>query len=115
MSDRASTLQGSRTAGLPCSVQGNATQRRAERVGETHVSDQPISVERGRASPGSIEELVGDQQVHRFVLVLETADRAGGKDVLDAEGLESEDVRAEVQFRWRETMAGSVARQERDS
>src|SRR6266508_6322258 len=78
---------------------------------ERHVCHEASSEERADASLRAVEELIGHENVERLVLVLEAADRTGRQDALDAERLEAVDVRAEVQLRRENAMAGAVARQ----
>ena len=91
---------------------GDAAQRRAERMREADVRDQPVAEERGDAAARPIDELIGDHQVERLVLLLQAADGARREDVLDAQRLEAEDVGAEVQLRGHQPVAEAVPRQE---
>ena len=61
-------------------------------------ADEPVAEERADAPLGAIEELIGNDDVERPVLLLQAADRARRQDALDAEHLEAEDVGAEVQL-----------------
>src|SRR5204862_7813860 len=71
--------------------------------------------ERADAPLRPIEELVGNDDVERLVLLLETADGARRQNPLHAERLEAIDVRAEVQLRRQNPVAGAVAREKRDA
>ena len=86
---------------------------RAERMREADVRDQPPAEERADPPFRPIDELVGNHDVERLVLLLQAADGAGRQDVFDAQQLHAEDVRAEIQLRGREAMAGAMPRQER--
>ena len=79
------------------------------------VRDQAAAEERADAPLGAIEELIGHHDVERLVLLLQAADGARREDALDAEHLEAEDVRAEVQLGRQQPMADAVPRQERDA
>ena len=87
------------------SLVSHTAQRRAERMREADVRDEPLAEERRWPPFRAIEELVGDDQVERLVVLLEAADRTGREDELDAQQLEAEDIGAEVQlarheYRW---------------
>ena len=62
---------------------------------------------------GAVEELIGNDELERAVLLLERADGAERDDPLDAELLEALDIGAEIELRRRDAMAASVTRQER--
>ena len=80
---------------------------------EADVRHQAAS-EKGRdPALRTVEELIGNQEIERPVLLLQAADGAGRKDELDAERLEAEDVRAEVEFGRQQPMAGAMAREKR--
>jgi len=75
--------------------------------------DNPSPEERADAPARSIEELIRHDNIERLVFVLQAADRARRQDPLDAEHLETVDIRAEIQLRWQKAMADAVAREER--
>ena len=95
-------------------IGGDPRQVAAQRVREGDVRDEPAAEERADAPFRAIEELIGHDDVERLVFLLQAADRARRQDPLDAEHLEAVDVRAEVQLRRQDAMAGAVARQKRD-
>ena len=82
---------------------------------ERHVRGESAAEERADARLGPIEKLIGHDDVERRVLLLEAADRAGGDDPLDAEHLEPEDVRAEIQLGRQQPVARAVPREKRDA
>ena len=82
---------------------------------EADVRDQPAAEERRDAAARAIEELIGNDEVERLVLLLQAADRARREDVLDAERLEAEDVGAEVQLRRHQPMPDAVPREKGDA
>ena len=79
---------------------------------EAHMRDEPAPEERADAALGTVEELIGNDDVERLHLGAEAADRAGRQDRADAEHLHPEDVRAEVQLGRRDAVAGAVPREE---
>ena len=87
----------------------------AERMREGDVRDEAAAEEGADAPLRPIEELVGHENVERPVLLLQAADRARRQNPLDAEHLEAVDVRAKVQLRRQDPVAGAVARQKRDA
>ena len=75
--------------------------------------DEAAAEERADAPLRPIEELIGDDDVERLVLLLQAADGARRQNPLDAEHLEAVDVRAEIQLRRQKPMPGAVAREKR--
>ena len=90
-------------------------QRPAERMREADVRDEPVAEERADAPARAIEELIGNDEIERLVVLAQAADRARRQDPLDAEHLEAVDVRAEVQLGRQQPMAVPVPRQKRDA
>ena len=70
----------------------------AERMREADVRDQAVAEERADAPARAIEELIGNDEVERLVVLAQAADGARRQDPLDAEQLEAVDVGAEVQL-----------------
>ena len=93
----------------------DVTQRPAERMGETHMGDEAVAEEGRHASLRSIEELIRDHEVERFVLFLETPHRARREDVLDAKQLEAVDVRAEIELGREQPVPRAMTREEGDA
>ena len=62
----------------------------------------------------AIDELVGNHEVGRLVLFFERADGGDGQDALHSELLEGVDIGAEVQFRRKNAVSATVAREEGD-
>src|SRR5262245_61724856 len=71
--------------------------------------------ERADASFRPVVELIGNDDIERLVLVLQAANRAGRQNPFDAEDLEAEDVRPEVELRRQDLVAGAVAGQKGDA
>ena len=92
----------------------DVAQRPAERMREADVGDEAVAEEGRHASLRAIEELIGDHEVERLVLFLETAHGARREDVLDAEQLEAVDVRAEIELGREQPVPGAVTREEGD-
>ena len=90
-------------------------QLRAERVRKSDVRDNSAAEECADTPFGPIEKLIRHEDIERAVFVLEAADRAGRQDTFNAEQLEPENVRAEIQLGGKNPMPGAVSRQKRDS
>src|SRR6185437_1618267 len=86
----------------------------ADGVSESHVSDQAFAEKRGDTAGGSIDELVGDEEVGGLVLFLEGTDGGNRKNALDAELLHGIDVGTEVQLRGEDAVAARVTSEEGD-
>ncbi len=82
-------------------------------MGELHVRHDAAPEERADAALRAIEELVRDDDVLGRVVLAEAPDGAGREDPLDAQHLEAEDVRPEVQLGAGDPVARAVAREER--
>ena len=80
---------------------------------EPDVRHQAAAEERRDPPARAVEELVGNDEVHRLVFLLQAADRARRQDVLDAERLEAVDVGPEVQLGRQQPVSGAVPRQKR--
>src|SRR5476651_2480387 len=99
------------------SLRGVGDQRRqlaTERMGKTHVPDDPVSEERADARLRAIEELIGHEQVERFVFLFQAADSARRDNPLYAEDLEAVDVGAEVELGWQDAVPHAMTREEGD-
>src|ERR1017187_6295983 len=81
---------------------------------EADMRHQSIAEERRRAAPRAIEELIGDDELERAVLLLERTHGAQRNDALYAQHPEAPDVGAEVQLRRRGAMTSPVPREKRD-
>src|SRR5207253_10574235 len=92
----------------------DAAQNPAEWMRKADVPDEAASEEAAGPPLRAVEELIGNDDVGRFVCLFEAADRAGRENEFDAERLHAEDVRAEIQLRRRQAMATAMSRQERD-
>ena len=86
----------------------------ADGVGETDVGDDAVAEERVDAVAGTVEELVGDDEVERLVLLFERSDGGDGDDALDAELLESVNIGTEVEFAGHQDMAATMPGEESD-
>src|SRR5262249_55541251 len=91
----------------------NLSQRSADRVREGDVRDEPVPEERTDTAPGAIEELVGNDELLRHVLLLQRPDGARGENELRAEQLHPEDVRAVIELSRHLAVADAVPRQKR--
>ena len=91
----------------------NAGQLCAERVRERDVRHNPAAEKRADAPFRPIEKLVGHEDVERPVFVLQAANRARRENPFDAEQLESENVRAEIQLGRQNPVPCAVAREKR--
>ena len=80
---------------------------------EADVRDEPVAEEGADAAARAIDELIGNDEIERRVLLFQAADRARRQDAFDAERLEAVDVGAEVQLRRHQPVADAVPRQER--
>src|SRR4030095_4236120 len=87
----------------------------AEGMSEADMSDQTSPEEATGPPFRPVEELIGDDDVSGPVFLLQAADGAGRQDVLDAQRLHAEDVGAEVQLRWRDTVAAAMPREKGDA
>src|SRR6185312_8757872 len=96
------------------SVRDGLGDGRADGVSECDVSDEAFAEKRGDAAGGSIDKLVGDDEVRGLVLFLERADGGNREDALDAELLHGVDVGAEVQLRGEDAVAARVTSEEGD-
>ena len=94
-------------------VGGDRRQLAAHRVRERDVRDEAAPEERADAALRPIEELIGDEDVERLVLLLQAADGARRQQPLDAQHLEAVDVRPEVELRRQKAMADAVPREKR--
>ncbi len=87
---------------------------RAHRIGEADVRHQAFAKKSGDPAARAVEKLVGDHELQRRMFFLQRSHRAERHDALDAQRLESVNIRAKVQLRRRMAMAAAVARQKRD-
>src|SRR5437870_13818280 len=62
----------------------------------------------------AVEELIGDDELHRLVLFLERADCGNGNNTLHSEMLKAINVRAKIQFGRKNAMPTPMPGQERD-
>ena len=70
--------------------------RGADRIAKGHMADDSLSEKSGVAQGCAVDELIGDNELGRFVFQLERADRGDGDDPFHAQLLHGEDVGAEV-------------------
>src|SRR5437868_11012135 len=63
---------------------------------------------------GTVEKLIGDDEVQRFVFFLQRSDGGNGNDALDSKLLEAVNVGAEVQLRRQQAMTAPMPGQGRD-
>ena len=84
-----------------------------DRIGEADVGYQAFSEERGDAAAGAIEELVGDDEIQRPVLLLERAHGAERNDALHAQQLHAVNVGPEIQLRGQQAVASAMTGEER--
>src|SRR5262245_6657683 len=87
----------------------------ADRMGKRDVRDQAFAEESRDATARSVEELIGDDDVHRRVPLLQRADRRGRNNTFDSQQFHRIDVGAKRQFGRHEAMAAPVSRQEGDA
>src|SRR3989338_6742521 len=102
-----------RGAGRGGGVGRDLRQLAAQRMREGDVRHQATSEERADAAFRAIEELIGDEDVERFVFFLQAADLARREDALDAQHLEAVDVGAEIQLQGQNPVTDTVAREKR--
>src|ERR1700689_2558324 len=76
------------------------------------MTDDAITEEGRNAMEGAIDELIGDDEVARFVLFFQRSDCGNRDDALDAKFLQRIDIGAEVQFRWKDAMTAPMAGEE---
>ena len=88
---------------------------RAGRLVECDVGHDAAAEKGGFAPFCAVEELIGDEEIHRRIIFAKRAHRADGNDVLDAENFQRIDVGAVIDFARREEMAASVARKKSDA
>src|SRR5438552_17847396 len=62
----------------------------------------------------AIKELIGDDELHRFVLFLQRTNRGNGNNTLDSELLKAINVGAKIQLGRKNAMPTPMACQERD-
>ena len=87
----------------------------ADRIAKRDVGDDAFAEERvRRAALGAVEELVGQDDFARRVIVLERADRADADDPFHAKLLHAMDIGAVRNFARQELVAAGVAGQEDD-
>src|SRR4051812_20029800 len=89
-------------------VAGDRREAVAHRVRERDVRNEAPPEKRADTPLRSIEELIGDQNVERPVFFFQAAYGAGRQNLLDAEHLEAEDVRAKVELGRQQAMADAV-------
>ena len=82
---------------------------------EADVRHQSVAEKGGHAPAGAIDELIGDHEVERLVLVLQAADGAGRQQVFHAQDLETVDIGAEIQLRGQEPVTDAVAGEKSDT
>src|SRR5687767_9695500 len=96
-------------------IRSNLRELRANRVRERDVRGKTVAEKRADAPLGAIEKLIRHDDVEGWIFLLEAPDGACRNDALDAEHLESEDVGAEVQVRWKQPVSSAVPCEKRDS
>src|SRR5271168_4655662 len=87
--------------------------RREIRAGglvESHVRDDSAAEKCGNALAGTIEELIGDQEIERRQIVAQRSDSAGGNNSLDAQQFHRVNVRAIIDFARRKKMTSPMPR-----
>src|SRR5262249_40617627 len=84
-------------------------------MSERDVRDQAFAEKRRNAPARAVEELLGDDDVCRRVLFLQSADRRSGYDSLDAQQFQGVDVGAKRQFGRRDAMPAPMPRQKGDT
>ena len=62
----------------------------------------------------AIEELIGDYEIERSVLILQRSDCGNRDDPLDAQLFEPVYIGAKIQFRWQNAVSASVPRKKCD-
>jgi hypothetical protein len=85
---------------------------RADGVGEADMRHQPFAEEGGNAAAGTVEELVGDDEIERAMFFFERPDGAQRNDAIDSERFHAVDIRPEIQLRRRDAMPAAVASEE---
>src|SRR6185437_3580685 len=66
------------------------------RIAKGDVADDAVAEKGGDAKECAVDELIGDDEIRGLVLFLQRTNRGNGKNALDAQFFESEDVSAEV-------------------
>src|SRR5579863_5290171 len=84
---------------------------RTNGIGESNVRDNAAAEERIYAMAGTVEKLIGDDKLHRLVLLFERPNRRNGDNALDTELLEGVNVGAKIQLARQDSMAASMPRQ----
>src|SRR6267378_8146908 len=92
-----------------------SSQLRANGFRETDVRGHAIPEKSGHAVPGAIVELVGNQEIERFQILLKRTDGADRDDSLDAELFHSVNVGAIIYFCRQKTVPARVACKKRDA
>src|SRR5437899_7882399 len=92
----------------------NAGEFRADGICEGNVGDNAIAKKSIDAMARAVEELIGDDELHRLVLFLERADCGNGNNTLHSEMLKAINVRAKIQFGRKNAMPTPMPGQERD-
>jgi len=87
---------------------------RANRVGEADVHHQAVAEEGGDAAAGAVEELVGDDEFLRTMLLFERADGRKRENARHSELLHAVNVGAEVELRGRDAVSAAMAREKSD-
>src|SRR6185437_2712188 len=92
----------------------DACELRAHGIGEADVGHYAISEKCRDSPPGAVKELIRDDEIERRVFLLHGADCAEREDPLHTKHLHAVNVRAEIQLRWRKTVAPPVTGKKRN-
>src|SRR5690606_36042140 len=93
-------------------VRQRRAQLRRERLGYTDVGDQSLTKKGALAAPREVEELIGNHNVARRVILAERAAGTDGDDIAHAKLFQSEDVGPVGYLARRQHMSPAVSRQE---
>src|ERR1017187_579439 len=88
----------------------HASQFSANRISKGDVGRDAAAEKSVYAMAGTIEELIGDDEVQRFMLFFQRSDGGNGNDAVYSQLLEAVNVGTEIQFAGQDTMAASMAR-----
>src|SRR5262249_30946472 len=87
----------------------------ANGIGETYVCDDAAAEKRAWPLRRAVDELIGDDDVARRDLLLQTADGADRDNALDTELFHREDIGAEVDFGGQRNVAAAMPGQKNDA
>jgi len=94
---------------LRCQIAGEI---RAHRIGQRNVNHQAVSEKRLGALEGTIDKLIRYHQLARMNFLFQTARGGYRNQMRHAELLHPENVGAKMYFRWQQSMAATVTREE---